>query len=339
MIRQWTADAERRARLAALLDDGPPRMGLLTEPTPLRPAPRLSDRLRVEILFKRDDLTGLGFGGNKLRALDYLIAAALRSGCDSIVTGAGPQSNWTMLAALTAVRYGLEPHIVSYGRPRPPTGNLLLHRRLGVDVQFTGSEDKTSVDAAIDEAAHRLLARGRRPYVIPRGGATALGALGYVRASLELARQFDEFGAAPAALWLATGSCGTQAGLSLGRSLLGGFCQVLGVTVSRPEVECVQRISTLVAEAGGLLGIDAGDQCVAVRDGWIGPGYGLPSEPGGAAADLVMRTESIFLDPVFGAKAMAALVAACRAGEVTGPVVFLVSGGGPSLFAAEVAPP
>ena len=328
----------RRDQLAAMLGGGPCRLGLLQGPTPLHPAPRLSDRLRVEILFKRDDLTGVGFGGNKLRALDYVIADALRHGYDSIVTGAGPQSNWTMLAALTAVRYGLEPHIISYGQARQPSGNLLLHQRLGVSVQFTGEPDKASVDAAIASTADRLRATGRHPYVIPRGGATPLGALGYVRASLELAWQLDEIGVEPAQVWLATGSCGTQAGLVAGHALLEARPDIVGVTVSRPESECRQRISALAAGAAALLGVDADRHRVIVRDGWIGPGYGIGSEPGDAAIDLLARTEGVFLDPVFGAKAMAALIDGCRSGEIAGPVVFMVTGGGPTLFASENLP-
>jgi D-cysteine desulfhydrase len=243
-----------------------------------------------------------------------------------------------MLAALTALRYGLEPHIISYGPDRPPSGNLVLHQRLGVSVRFTGDPDKVSVDAEIAATAGRLRAAGRHPYVIPRGGATPLGALGYVRASLELAWQLDELGIDPAQLWLATGSCGTQAGLVAGQGLLGAGYDVVGVTVSRPEAECRQRVSALASSAAGLLNGDAGKSPVIVRDGWIGPGYGIPSAPGNAAIDLLARTEGIFLDPVFGAKAMAALIDGCRSGQITGPVVFLVTGGGPTLFASESAP-
>jgi D-cysteine desulfhydrase len=330
--------AGRREELASMLGNGPCRLGLLQEATPLHPAPRLSDRLRAEIYLKRDDLVGMGFGGNKVRALDYVIADALRDGYDSIVTGAGPQSNWSMLAALTALRYGLEPHIISYGPDRPPSGNLVLHQRLGVSVRFTGEPDKVSVDAEIAVTAGRLRAAGRHPYVIPRGGATSLGALGYVRASLELAWQLDELGIDPAQLWLATGSCGTQAGLVAGKGLLGAGYDVVGVTVSRPEAECRQRVSTLVSDAAGLLKGDVGEPPVIVRDGWVGPGYGTPSAPGNAAIDLLARTEGIFLDPVFGAKAMAALIDGCRSGQITGPVVFLVTGGGPTLFASENTP-
>ncbi|HEX9359055.1 MAG TPA: pyridoxal-phosphate dependent enzyme, partial [Streptosporangiaceae bacterium] len=127
------------------------RVNLVLAPTPLHHAPRLSRELGVAVLLKRDDLAGAGLGGNKLRGLEFLIADALARGCDSLVTGAGPQSNWTMLAALACLRYGLEPHVVCYGAgvPGRAEGNLRLHRWLGVDVRFTGAAERSSVDAGI----------------------------------------------------------------------------------------------------------------------------------------------------------------------------------------------
>lgn len=307
----------------------PPRIELVRSPTPLHPAPRLSAELGVPVLFKRDDLTGLGLGGNKVRGLEYLIADALRQGCDCLVTGAGPQSNWTLLAALTALRYGIEPHVVCYGNPPSDEGNLRLHRWLGVDVRFTGAAERSTVDDGIDALATELRATGRRPYVLPRGGATALGSLGYVRGAVELAGQLE--GVEPAAVWLPTGSCGTHAGLLAGVAFARAGFDVIGVTVSRPVAECQARITTLAAAAAALVhGPDPGPP--RVLGGYLGPGYGVPSPEGAAAALLVARTEGVFLDPVFGAKAMAALVAECAAGRVTGPQVFLVTGGAPTLF-------
>ena len=312
---------------------GRPRVDLVVAPTPLHPAPRLSRELGVPIAFKRDDLTGRGLGGNKLRGLEYLLADALGQGCDCLVTGAGPQSNWTMLAALSCLRYQIDPHIVCYGTAAASEGNMRLHRWLGVDVRFTQRPDRPSVDAGIEAAGAELRAAGRRPYLIPRGGATPLSALGYVRASAELAVQLAALEEQPAGLWLATGSCGTQAGLLAGAALTGARYRVRGVTVSRPVPECQQRIRALAAGAVELSGVaaDVGDP--DVLGGWIGPGYGVPSAEGQAAARLVAQTEGIFLDPAFGAKAMAALIAECRAGRVRGPQLFLVSGGAPTLFA------
>jgi D-cysteine desulfhydrase len=309
-----------------------PRAQLVLEPTPLHPAPRLSRDLGVPVLLKRDDLTGAGLGGNKLRGLEYIIADALGQGCDCLVTGAGPQSNWTMLAALACLRYQIEPHIVCYGSRAADEGNQRLHRWLGVNIRFTGDPDRSSVDAGIEAVAAELRAAGRHPYPVPRGGATPLGALGYVRASAELAAQLDALGESPAALWLATGSCGTQAGLVAGAALTAAPYEVVGVTVSRPVAESRERVRVLAAGAAAMGGIGAIAREPTVLGGWIGPGYGAASREGQAAARLVATTEGIFLDPVFGAKAMAALIAECRAGRARGTQVFLVTGGAPTLF-------
>ncbi|WP_434582038.1 1-aminocyclopropane-1-carboxylate deaminase/D-cysteine desulfhydrase [Carbonactinospora thermoautotrophica] len=235
-----------------------PRVSLAVTPTPLQPAPRLSEELGVEVWLKRDDLTGLGLGGNKTRGLEYLLAEAIAQGCDCLVTGAGPQSNWAMLAALAARRCGLDPYLVFYGSPVPVTGNLLLDQMVGADVRFTGDPDRASVDVAIQTLADELRVAGRRPYVLPRGGATALGAVGYVRASLELAEQLLAAGLTPSRLWLATGSCGTQAGLVAGARWLRVPYQVVGVTVSRPAEECVARVLDLAGAVAELLGDRAG---------------------------------------------------------------------------------
>ena len=203
------ADSGRLARI--------PRVPLVLGPTPLHPAPRLSSELGVPVLLKRDDLAGVGLGGNKLRGLEYILADLREQGCDSLVTGAGPQSNWTMLAALACLRYRIEPHVVCYGAAAASEGNMRLLRWLGVDVRFTGDRDRSSVDPGIEAVAAELRAAGPRLYPVPRGGATPLGALGYVRASAELAAQLDALRERPKALWVATGSCGTQAGLGPAR--------------------------------------------------------------------------------------------------------------------------
>lgn len=311
------------------------RVELASVPTPLHLAPRLSAELGVPVWFKRDDLTGIGLGGNKVRTLEYLLADALGQGCDCLVTGAGTQSNWTMLAALTAIRSGLDPFVVCYGDPVQPTGNLLLHHGLGTSIRFTGDPDRSSVDGGMQDVADELRHLGRRPYVVPRGGATAVGVLGYVRASVELAAQLAKLPDPPTSLWLAGGSGGTCAGLVAGAALLPAAYDVVAVTVSRPVAELSTQVRRLAAGAAGLIGLRVGEPAVDIRGGWIGPGYGAASSEGERAAALVARTESLFLDPVFGAKAMAALIDAGRSGQLSGPVAFLVSGGAPTLFAAS----
>lgn len=309
-----------------------PRVVLGTLPTPLHPAPRLSEAVGVEIWFKRDDLTGFGLGGNKVRGLEYLLADAERRSCDCLVTGGNPQSNWAMLAALAGRTRGLDTVLVNAGHPVPAVGNLGLAVQAGAEIRFTGDAGRTAVDGVVEQVAAELRAQGRRPYAMGRGGASAIGALGYVAATFELVGQLRAGGLRPSELWLATGSCGTQAGLRAGAAWLRPGYQVVGVTTSRPVWECAARIDRIADEVGELIVVPVEGSCPTVVGGFLGPAKGARSAAGDAAATLVARTEGVFLDPVFAAKAMAGLLAAARAGAVRGPVVFLVSGGAPTLF-------
>lgn len=313
------------ARPSALT--GAPRVRLATLPTPLQSAPRLSEALGAEVWIKRDDLTGVGLGGNKARKLEYLLGDARAWGADVVVTGGGPASNHIQITATAAARLGFDCVLVLYGdRPRPEPLNLRLARLAGAQVRFTGDPERASVDAGIDTTVERLERNGRRPYRIGRGGATAVGCLGYVEAAFELEEQLAGTGLAPDVVVLATGSCGTQAGLALGTALTGASWRPYGVSVSRPVAECRERISALARGAANVLGVGASLAAVEVTDG-IGPGYGRPSRAGQAAAVLAARTEGLFLDPVFTAKALAALTVEAKAGSLTGPVVFLHTGG------------
>jgi D-cysteine desulfhydrase len=314
------------------------RVALGALPTPLLPAPRLSGALGIEVWLKRDDLTGLGLGGNKVRALEYLLGTAIDEQATHLVTGGGPQSNWTALAALAAARCGLEADLVVYGPARPASGNLLLAELAGASVRFTGDPDRASVDRVAAALGDELRASGSRPLVLPRGGATPTGAVGYAVAAAELAGQASEAGLERPEVWLATGSCGTQAGLVAGLSRVDPAWKVIGVSVSRPVAECRQRVADLATGAADLLalpGPTASPDDVIVLDGHIGPGYGQPSAAGQAAAALAARTEGVLLDPVFAAKAMGALAEAAGAGRCRGPVIFLVTGGAPTLFAVR----
>lgn len=315
-----------------------PRFPFVLEPTPLILAPRLSEAVGCEIWLKRDDLTGRALGGNKSRTLEYLLGDARLRGCDAFVTGAGPQSNWAMLAALSSRMAGMEPVVAHYGSRVETQGNLVLSALVGAEISFTGDPARESVDALVEELAEDLSARGRTPYVAPRGGATAIGSFGYVRAAVELIAQLDAASLKPAALWLPTGSCGTQAGLLAGMTGLGRDLDVVGVATSRSPTESASRVRTLAGQALKLLGIMREPGPPIIVGGFLGGGYGQPTPEGMAAAELVARTEGVLLDPVFGAKAMAALLSAIRGGSVSGPVVYLVTGGGPTLFVKVMSP-
>jgi D-cysteine desulfhydrase len=296
----------------------------------------------VEVWVKRDDLTGLLFGGNKARKLEFLCGEALAQGADTLVTGGGSGSNHVQLTAAAAARLGLDCVVVCYGEPPSVTEplGLRLTRRLGAEVVFTGSPDRASVDARLDEVAAKLTADGRHPYVIPRGGASATGAVGYAFAAAEVAEQLAAVGLGPSTLLLATGSCGTQAGLVAGFAIRGeALVEVLGVPVSRSPEECTERIARLATGCAERLGSDRvfTGADVDLLGGYIGPGYGKASPEGDEAALLAARTEGLVLDPVFTAKAMAALVAEARAGRLTGPVVFLHTGGTPAALSALTA--
>ena len=284
-----------------------PRFRLAQLPTPLHDAPRLAREIGVaRVLVKRDDLTGFAGGGNKVRKLEFLIGDALAGGADTIVAVGGPQSNAVRTAMVAARAAGLEPIAVMYGDPPPVReGNLVLDDLAGARLVFTGQADRTSMEPAAEALAAELRAAGRRPYVIPRGGATAVGDAGYVEASAELADQLASLGAAPAHLVVATGSCGTQAGLIAGAAWLGASYAVRGILVSRPRDEAVPRLLELARSSAELLRlgvtIDPGD--VWVDDRFLCPGFGIPSPEGAMAQRLALASEGLVLDPTYTAKA------------------------------------
>jgi len=309
---------------------GPARFPLAVLPTPLQPAARLSAALAgPSILVKRDDLVGFALAGNKARKLEYLLGDALATTSDVLLTGGGPDSNHCQAAAAAARVAGLACELVLYGdEPRQPRLNLELARRFGASVEFTGDPDRASVDGALADRAERLRAAGRRPYVIPRGGATPLGAVGYALAVDELAGQLAELDADPEVVLVATGSCGTQAGLVAGTVAAGRRWRMVGATVSRPPAECRDRVLRLARGCAALLGSPAPEERDVELVDARGPGYGAASADGGAAAGLAAATEGLLLDPVFTAKAMAVLVATIGTG-LSGPAVFVHTGGTP----------
>ena len=308
------AGVPARVRLAGV----PARVRLAVLPTPLIRVPRLAEVLGVgELYVKRDDLTGFAFAGNKARPLEFLLAAALAQGADTLVTGGAPGSNFCAAAAAAARRAGLHCELVIAGAPGSPespespespgsSGALALARAWGATVRWTGVAERASVDTGLPKAAAELAAAGRRPYLIPRGGATGLGAVGYALAAVELQEQLAAHGVDAARVVVAAGSGGTLAGLVAGNVLMGRPLRLVGASVSRPAEQTAARVLGLARECLALLspGDDVAPDDVVVAEA-RGPGHGLASPEGTAAAERAMRTEGLMVDPVYTAKALA----------------------------------
>jgi 1-aminocyclopropane-1-carboxylate deaminase/D-cysteine desulfhydrase-like pyridoxal-dependent ACC family enzyme len=280
----------------------------------------LSDALGINVCIKRDDLTGLGLGGNKVRKLEYFCTEALAQDCDILVTGGGVQSNHARQTAAAAARLGLDAHILLAGAAPDdlarPSGNVLLDVLFGASIELTEPDDFASIDRAIVDAAERLAASGRRPYAIPLGGAAPPGVRAYRDAAHELRAQRPDVDV----VFVASGTGGTQAGL------MAGELDVVGVDVgARPDLgDAISRL----ANVGSAPRVDHEH---------VGPGYAVADDATFAAVTLAARTEGLVLDPVYTGKAMAALVTWAREGRLDSSacVCFWHTGGQPALFASR----
>ena len=289
---------------------------------------------------KRDDCTGFGGGGNKTRKLDFLMAAARRQGADTVITPGAVQSNHARLTAAAAARLGMACHLVlqdlavDTDRDYRGNGNLLLDRIYGAHLHnLPGDSD---VELAIESLVDELRENGRNPYVIPSGGSSPLGALGYVDCALEIVRQQKDQRVKFDHLVMATGSGGTQAGLVAGFHLENASISVLGICTSRTAEEQQRKVGKLCGEVLDLLGFrrPLPREAVAANGDYVGQGDGVPTGAMIKAVALAARTEGLLLDPVYTGKAMAGLVDLVRLGELTAEskVLFLHSGGSPALF-------
>lgn len=307
------------------------RPALAHLPTPLEPADRLGEALGLpagRLWIKRDDCTGLATGGNKARKLDVLLADALASGADVLVTAGGVQSNHVRMTAAAAARAGLDCVLAFNAEPPPRLeANQVLDVLLGAERRFLGSMQLDELGAAIDRIAAELRGAGRRPYVIPLGGSSPLGASAYVGAAEEIVAAL---GHDDVLVVTATGSGGTHAGLAARL----GHDRVMGVDVGAigdPE----RVVRELALDVAGLVGLPrpGGDPWL-VRD-QVGGGYGVPTDACRAALRLAARREGLLLDPVYSGKALAGLAALPAAAVDRRAVVFLATGGVPALFASR----
>jgi 1-aminocyclopropane-1-carboxylate deaminase/D-cysteine desulfhydrase-like pyridoxal-dependent ACC family enzyme len=313
-----------------------PMLPLVTVPTLVEPMPRLRDVLGggPQLFIKRDDAIAFGFGGNKVRKLAFVGARALAEGADTLITAGGVQSNHARVTAATGAKLGMRVVLVANGAPsRRPTANALLDSLLGADVVYVASREERA--AKIAELTAQLRAENRRPFPIPIGASTPLGALGYALAVAELVDQMPP----PAVIVHSSSSAGTQAGLVAGCRLLGLPTRVIGVSADEAALSLQAQVRAIVSGIADLLVLDhamlSKGTAIEVDDRFVGGGYGVPTDASREAIELVARTEAIFLDPTYTAKAMAALIAYVRQQKYVEnqAVLFWHTGGQVALFA------
>ena len=325
------------------------RVPLANLPTPLHDAPRLRAALGgaercPKILIKRDDLTGLALGGNKARKLEFLIGDALEQNANVVVTTGAAQSNHARMTAAAARAAGLGVELVLTAEPNPPVqGNLLLDHLFGATIHFVPPPADPTLatseeeEAKVAEVMASLRARGERPYFIPVGGSSGVGVLGYFTGTREWLLQLAEQGERPSRLYFASGSRGTQAGITLGAKHFDAPYEVYGVAVSGGESFKRERALRIANEAATLASVETrvGDSDLRTDQNYVGPGYGIPTPECLEAIRLMAKTEGILLDPTYTAKAMAALVDHVRRGllDPSSSVLFVHTGGVPALFA------
>ena len=315
-----------------------PRINLGYLPTPIAELKQLSQKLNgPKILMKRDDLTGLGLGGNKVRKLEFLIGEALALGCDTVITGGAAQSNHCRQTAAAAASVGLACHLALGGtKPDGINGNLLLDYLFGAQVHWCGEQRKGEQLPVI---AEKLKAEGRKPYIIPYGGSNSVGALGFVAAMGELKHQLDAAHRNVDCIVFPSSSGGTHAGIVAGAAFYNLTVAVVGIGIDKrlsTEIPYEHELASLANELSQKLELKkvyAADY-FTVRKEYQTPGYGVVSDLEREAIKLVARHEGILLDPVYSGRAMGGLISMIRNQEFSkdDAVLFWHTGGTPALF-------
>jgi D-cysteine desulfhydrase family pyridoxal phosphate-dependent enzyme len=313
-----------------------PRIRIANLPTPVETLPRLSSHLRgPSLLVKRDDLTGLAFGGNKTRKLEYLLAEAKAHGAKTVITAGAVQSNHCRQTAAACAKQGFDCILVLSGeKPALATGNLLLDQLFRAEIVWTTLEER---DQSLEATFQQAWQGGRRPYLIPYGGSNTTGAAAYAFAMKELLDQ----GQHPDWIVFASSSSGTQAGLAAGAKIFGFNGHVLGISVDESEGVLKERVAILANETADVLGekleLEADD--ILVCDDYLGGGYGVMGTAEIEVIKLFAEKEGLLLDPVYTGKAAAGMIDLIRKGYfgMDQSVLFWHTGGTPALFSQKYA--
>lgn len=313
------------------------RIPLAVLPTPLYKLENLSRELNKNIYIKRDDMTGLALGGNKVRKLEFLLADARKKGADIVLTAGGPQSNHAMLTAACASRLGMQSILFLKKRGVLQGGNLTLDQIFGAQVMLVDTDSYDDVYAEMRRHMAALRLEGHTPYFIPVGGSVSLGCLGYVKCAQEIMQQCNALGFQPDAIVSAVGSGGTYAGITLGAKLFLPHTRSIGIGVCDDPFESITY--ALMHETAHLLESDIALTPDDVHIHFhIGPGYALPSEEGSAAVRRLARSEGILMDPVYTGKALAGFFELLSQGyfEQDENILLLHTGGAGALFAVDL---
>ncbi len=316
-----------------------PRISFGRLPTPLYKLEAASRRFGKDIYIKRDDMTGVALGGNKIRKLEFLLADAKGKGVEVVFTTGGPQSNHAMLTAACAARIGMKAILVLKKQGELSGGNLILDEILGAEVRFVEADDYDVIYEEIDRIAAEYEKKSQKTYLIPMGGSVPLGSLGYVNCAKEMAQQCKDLGICPDVIISATGSGGTYAGITYGAKLFMPETRSIGVGVSdEPFEEITLDLMKGVKE---LLESDVDPIAEDIHMEYhIGPGYALPDQEGSDAVRWLARNEGILVDPVYTGKALAQFFSMLEKGcfENDKTLIFLHTGGAGGLFAVDLVP-
>jgi D-cysteine desulfhydrase len=316
------------------------RLNFAHLPTSIEELPRLSDHLAgPRILIKRDDQTGLAFGGNKTRKLEFLVAEAQDQGAKTLISGGAMQSNHCRQTAAAAARFGFECTLVLTGElPEKPSANLLLDELFGAKI--VAVPDRKDRDRILQETFDNAVAEGKKPYLVPYGGSSPTGALGYAFAMEELIKQIKDFESLDYIVF-GTSSGGTHAGLVLGQRLFGFKGKVLGISIDESEEWLKNHVSRLASEASERLGerIEFTPADVYANADYCGAGYGVLTDAEREAVKLFAKYEGLLLDPVYTGRAAAGMIDLIRKRffKKDETVLFWHTGGQPALFADKYA--
>ncbi|MFQ5629921.1 MAG: D-cysteine desulfhydrase family protein [bacterium] len=316
----------------------PPKLNFAVLPTPIQYLPKISEAFGgPDIYIKRDDLTGIGLTGNKIRKLEFLFAEAKARSADIVITCGGAQSNHARATAIAAAKAGLQCHLVLRTmNSKSLDGNLFLDRLVDAEINFITEAEYDEVDAIMANMAKEYEQQGRKTYVIPEGGSNALGAYGYVAAIEEIEAQIREQGIGIDSIFLAIGSGGTHAGLLLGTKIHNVKWNIIGANVCDDAPYFVRQIGGIISawkkKYAPALGVEKKE--IQIIDGYVGKGYGLSSREELETIKQVARLEGILLDPVYTGKAMFCLKDQIRQGRIDkkSKVLFLHTGGIFGLF-------